>query len=118
MIRPKTPDKKNAESLIKASESEMAFVISLKLTGESASTVIRNVYESFRMLGDALLVSQGIEKTYHHNSIQELLKLKVNTLRPLSLIDSLRLLHHNINYYGYKPSISEAEDAIDIANAC
>ena len=118
-IRYKRPDKKNAESILDAARSDMKFTLfTLKPTSESASTVVRNIYECFRMLGDALLVAKGIEAEDHVTSIKELMTLSVSTSRPIFLIDNLRKLRHNINYYGYKPTVLEAEDAVSLAKAC
>src|SRR3989338_3534660 len=99
-VRYKVPDKKNALSIIGASKRDMDFTLTLKLAGDSGATIVRNIYECFRMLGDALLVAKGIKSQDHTEPIQELLKLKVNTQRPIYLIDNLRKLRHNINYYG------------------
>ena len=114
-MRYKRPDKKNALSIINAAEREMKFTLSLKLTEESGSTIIRNIYECFRMVGDAILVLKGISSKDHLAPINELTKLQLKASRPITLIDNLRRLRHNINYYGYKPSLHEVEDAISIA---
>lgn len=117
-IRYKVQDRKNALSIIEASKRDMNYTITLKLTGDSAATIIRNIYECFRMLGDALLVAKGIKSQDHIGPIKELLKLKVDTPRPIYLLDNLRKLRHNINYYGYSPKIIEVEDAISLAKSC
>lgn len=117
-MRYKKPDRKNALSIISAAEREMAFTLSLKPAEESAPTIVRNIYECFRMLGDALLVLDGIESEDHLAPINELLKLKVKTQRPTYLIDNLRRLRHNINYYGYRPNLLEAKDAVSVAESC
>ena len=118
MIRYKVPDKKNALSIIEASKKDMNFTLTLKSTGEAGATIVRNIYECFRMLGDALLVAKGIKSQDHIEPIKELLKLKVNTSRPIYLIDNLRKLRHNINYYGYSPKLVEVEDVISLAKSC
>jgi len=118
MIGYKKPDKKNALSIAEATRRDMDFTLSIKPTDESGSTIIRNIYECFRMLGDALLVAQGIKSEDHIMPIKELLKIKAPTKRPISLIENLRRLRHNINYYGYKPTILEVEDTISIAKCC
>lgn len=118
MMRYKRPDEKNAMSILEAANREMKFTLSLKPSEDSASTIIKNIYENFRMLGDALLVSKGIKSEDHILPLKELEKVKVETLRPINLVDSLRILRHNINYYGYRPSLIEAEDAISIAKTC
>lgn len=111
-------DKKNALSILNASERELKYTLRLEVNEESAFNIIRNIYECFRMLGDARLVSRGIASQDHIQQIQELETIPVKTDRPLKLIDTLRKIRHNINYYGYIPLINEAEDAISIANAC
>ena len=117
-IRYKRPDKKNAHSLIQAAQKTMRFTLSLKVTEESGPTIVTNIYESFRKLGDAILVSKGVESTDHIAPIKELLKLQVTTSRPISLIDNLRKLRHNVNYYGYTPRLIEVEDVISLAKSC
>ena len=116
--RQKRPDKKNALSILDAAKRDMKFTLSLNQTDESSSTIVRNIYESFRMLGDALLVAKGIESKDHIMPIKELLTLRVSTARPINIIDNLRRLRHNINYYGYHPKLMEVEDAVSIAKSC
>ncbi|MFT4326514.1 MAG: hypothetical protein ACMXYK_03370 [Candidatus Woesearchaeota archaeon] len=117
-MRVKRPDAKNALSLVQAAKKKMDFTLSLSLTEESASTIAGNIYECFRMLGDAVFVSMGIQQTDHKEAIEELVKLDVQTKRPLQVIKNLRFLRHNINYYGYEPKLEEVRDAIDIAKTC
>ena len=117
-IKYKVPDKKNALSIIEASKRDMSFTLSLKPSETSGTTIVRNIYECFRMLGDALLVANGIKSQDHIAPINELLKLKVKTSRPIYLIDNLRKLRHNINYYGYSPKLVEVEDVISLAQSC
>lgn len=116
-MRYKRPDKKNALSIIEAAKRDMKFTLSMEPTEESGPTIVRNIYECFRMLGDALFVARGIESEDHVEPIKELLKLKVITNRPINLIDNLRRLRHNINYYGYKPDLIEVQDVISIAKS-
>ncbi|NCN99092.1 hypothetical protein COU62_01820 [Candidatus Pacearchaeota archaeon CG10_big_fil_rev_8_21_14_0_10_35_219] len=99
--RIKHQDKKNAISIINASERQMQFTLKQDVTDESAFNIIRNIYECFRMLGDAVLVSKGFASIDHVEQIKELEKIPAKTERPISLVNSLRKLRHNINYYGY-----------------
>ena len=117
-MRYKRPDKKNALSLLEAARNDLDFTFTIKISEDSGSTIIRNIHNSFRMLGDSLLVSKGIEPTDHITPIKELLKLNVKTSRPINLIDSIRRLRNNINYYGYRPKLNEVEDAVSIAKTC
>lgn len=114
----KRPDKKNAQSLVEAAKKEMTFTLKIDITEEAGTTIIRNVYECFRMLGDAILTLKGIKSYDHIKPINELTSLKIQTTRPLRTIENLRQLRHNLNYYGYQPKISEVIDVIDIAKTC
>ncbi len=96
----------------------MNYTLTLPATDESAFNIMRNIYECFRMIGDALLIARGIESTDHLQPINELSKQKVETSRSVQLIDNLRRMRHNINYYGYSPKKAEAEDAVSLARAC
>ena len=114
-IRYKRPDIKNAQSIIESAEREMKFTMSLETMPEAGSTIIRNIYECFRKLGDALLVAEGIETHDHLEPLKALMKIQVEVKRPIGVIENLRQMRHNINYYGYRPKTEEVNDAIDIA---
>lgn len=117
-MRIRMPDHKNASSVVEESERQMKFTLSLRVSDDASFTIVRNVYECFRMLGDALLIVKGMETADHVEPIKALLKMNVNTARPISTIDNLRRLRHKINYYGYHPTIGETKDAVEIAKAC
>ena len=118
MIRGKVPDIKKSLSLVESAKRDMKFTLTLPLTRESANTIIRNIYECFRMLGEALLTAKGIESKDHVMPINELMNLKINTKRPLMVLDGLRRLRRNINYYGYMANVEEAKDIMDFARFC
>ena len=121
MIRKRIPDKYKAKSMLAAAELEINFIKKLEISKESSSVIIRSVYECFRMLGDALMVSRGKEAigTDHHTEmVNELFTLKVETKRPIQVISSLKQLRHKINYQGYMPSIEETKEALSIVDAC
>jgi len=115
-MRYKRPDRKNALSIVDAAERDMKFTLSMKINNDSASTIVRNIYECFRMIGDALLVLKGIESEDHVAPIKELTEQKIKTSRSINLVDNLRRLRHNINYYGYKPNLEEVKDAISMVD--
>lgn len=117
MERIKFRDKQKALNLIETSIKDMNFTLKLPVSQSSSNTIIRNIYESFRMLGEALLVNKGVEFADHVQSINELINLNLDTSRPLNLLDSLRRLRHKINYNGYLSTIEESEEAISIAKS-
>ena len=116
--RLKHSDKKNAESIIEASISQMNYTLKLESSDESAFNIIRNIYECFRMLGDALLVSKGLVSEDHVEQITAIENMNLQTARPIKLIDSLRRMRHNINYYGFSPKRNDADDTISFAKLC
>lgn len=118
MIRERVPDLKKAFSLAESAKRDMEFTLTLPLNEKSPNTIIRNIYESFRMLGEALLTAKGIESKDHVLPISELINLRINTQRPIQLLDGLRKLRRNINYYGYMANIDEAKDIINFAKLC
>lgn len=116
--RIKHSDKKNAESIIEASIKQMSYTLKLESNDESAFNIIRNIYECFRMLGDALLVSRGLVSEEHIEQIIAIENMNLKTARPIKLIDSLRRMRHNINYYGFSPKKNDADDAVSFAKLC
>ena len=121
MIRTRVPDKEQAKSMIKAAMTEISYLKTLPPRPEAATTIIRAVYENFRMLGDALLRSQGSESTgndAHKEMIDALLQLPVKTKRPLQVLDNLRTLRHNINYKGYQPTKDDLDDVLSMLDSC
>lgn len=117
-MRYKRPDAKNALSIIDSAKKTMDYTLTLEVNEQSAITIARNIYESFRMLGDALLVKRGISSEDHILPIKEVSQLKIEAKRPIALVENLRMLRHNMNYYGYNPTIVEVNDAISLAKEC
>jgi hypothetical protein len=121
MIRKRVADKAKSKSMIDAASLEMNFIKTLKVSTESGATIIRGIYENFRMLGDALLLMRGKEATgfdHHNEMINELFTLNIQTKRPMNVLNSLKSLRNKINYRGYIPSIEETKDSLSIADAC
>jgi len=114
MMRFKRPDNKNALSILEAAKKRMDYTLKLEVNEESSSIIAQNIHESFRILGDAILISKGIDPKTHVDSINELINMKIESTRPLKVIDNIRTLRRNVNYYGYIPTKPEAEDVINI----
>ena len=115
--RARTPDVQKALTLIAAAEQDMKYVLSLPIRVEGAATIIRGIYENFRMLGEAMLVVKGVETTEHTLMIKQLTELNLIATRPLGVLDNLRRLRHDINYRAYRPSMAELEESLSIAQA-
>ena len=118
MIREKAGDKKRAASLLEAAKNDLTFTLGLPVNKASASTIVRNIYECFRMLGEALLVAEGKIAMDHTLMINRLMSLPVKTARPLGTLENLRRMRHRINYYGHVAGVSEARYALSLAECC
>src|SRR3989338_2050039 len=84
MMRYKRPDKKNALSLLSAAKKDIDFTLTLEVSERSGATIVRNIYESFRMLGESLLAAKGIESKDHIMPIKELQE-KIKQMSPEEL---------------------------------
>jgi uncharacterized protein (UPF0332 family) len=104
--------------MILAAKKKMDFTLNLEVNENSGSTIVPNVYECFRILGDAILISKGIKSDDHLLPIKEIAKLQINSLRPISIVENLRSLRHKINYYGPDPTNAEVQDSISFAKEC
>ena len=121
MMRPRAPDLSKAKNLLEAARHRFEFTKTLKVTSESSPTIVDNIYESFRMVGAARFALRGkesIEKDSHALMLQELYDLTIDTDRPIHAVDNLRHIRHRIHYNGYLATQMEANDAVNIANAC
>ena len=117
-MRIKKEDLKRAVSLVEAAKKDMDFTLKLPVNDESASTIVRNIYECFRMLGEALLIAEGKIVSDHREMIRKLIELPVKVSKPIGTIENLRMLRHRINYYGYRAGVEEAKYAISLAKCC
>ncbi len=118
MIRLKIPDLKKAFSLIEMAKIDLDFSLTFPIKDDSTNTIVRNIYESFRMLGEALLTAEGIQSEDHALPVKTVVSLDVRTERPLMILETLRSMRRNINYYGYHATVEEAEYAKDFAKKC
>ncbi len=121
MIRERTPDIQKSRSLLQASEQQFKIIQTLPCTEEFASIIVKECYDSFRMLGEAALISQGKEASHrgHHRIVlNEILHIKVKTERPLGDLLILQELRRKIEYEGYRATILDAEDSISITKTC
>lgn len=116
----KSPDKEIVKSLLNSAGDAVETQIEKTLTEKSATSIFREVYEALRQLGDALWWMEGYEAQRHEASI-EIIKTadfltpeqKVKTLA----LDRLKTIRHDINYRGFKVSVSQAEEIIDLWNS-
>mgnify|MGYP001582547461 CR=1 FL=1 len=120
MIRKKVPDKAKALSILNAAANNIEAIKLLEGNRKADGLAVTAIYESFRMLGDALLTAEGFEtsgKDHHAEMIGRLLKLQINADRSLLVLDELRRKRNKVNYEGYAPSEDEVKDIIAVKNS-
>lgn len=83
-------------SLIAAADTDMQYTLRLEVTESSSATILRNIYECFRMPGQAMLLHEGAEADDHAQPINRPMELRVDTQRPTGLLDTLRTTRHQI----------------------
>lgn len=119
MIRNRSPDFAKANSMLTAVVEDMTFLETIITSPKAKQTLIRGIYENFRLLGEALLTAKGLEATgtdHHAEMIAALIHLNVKTTRPLETLHILRKLRHAINYEGYIPTAQDVADTLSIKN--
>ncbi len=104
-----------ARDLVQQARRDIAAAQQIPVNDTTAATIVRNVYEAFRMLGEARLSLAGIKSTDHGTQLTELERLKIETARPLAYIENVKRVRHRINYDGYAAQVAEADDALDFA---
>ena len=120
MLRQKVPDKARIKSMLGIANIDMSFLLSLHVSSRSSITIIRGIYENFRLLGSALLLIHGKEavgKGRHSVMLGELSTLPISENYLLSAIERLRNIRNWMNYNGYLPSHHEVQDAVGIATS-
>jgi len=120
VIRRRMPDKAKARSMLAAAALDMEFIAGVPIATKAAQSIIRGVYENFRILGNALLTAKGFETAgvdHHTQMIEALVKLNIKTSRPLLLLNELKRIRHQINYQGYIPTENEVKYAMEIKEA-
>ena len=120
MIRKRFPDRAKAEGIVATAEKNISAIERLEIDSITGPLITSTIYESFRMLGDALLTAEGFEtegKDHHSEMIGRLMQLKVNANRSLLVLDELRRKRNKINYDGYLPTQDEVKDVIAVKNS-
>jgi hypothetical protein len=117
-MKSRVPDRRLALAMLEMAEVEMAYALGQERTEEAAMTLFRAIYESFRAVGNALLVNRGIESDDHVSQIDEVIALGIPTERPLVLLQEYRTTRHDLNYHGIKPTMAQFMDFMDFADRC
>ncbi len=117
-IRKKSKDKERAKSLINSAEINMKIVETIIPTEESAILLFRETYESIHQLGDAKWWLEGYEPRNHEVSMEILKELNIKEKTKLNHLNRFKSLRNDINYRGFKPSLTQAKEILEFWKQC
>lgn len=118
IIRNRQKDQEKIKSIINSAEVNAKVTKTIKINEDTATLIFREIYESIRQLGDAKWWILGYEPTNHEISIEALKDLEIKEKLKLNSLDRFKKIRHDINYRGFRASISQAEEILDFWNNC
>ncbi len=117
-IRNRQKDIEKINSMINSAEINAKVAIGIKLNEDTATLIFREIYESIRQLGDAKWWLLGYEPLNHEVSIEILKELDIKDKIKLNSLDRFKRMRHDINYRGFRATISQTEEILDFWNKC
>ncbi len=118
IIRNRQRDTEKINSIINSAEINAKVTKEIKLNEDTATLIFREIYESIRQLGDAKWWLLGYEPSSHEISMEALRDLGIKDKIKLNSLDRFKKTRHDINYRGFRASISQAEEILDFWNKC
>ncbi len=117
-LRNRQKDLEQIKSMINSAEVNVKVTKEIKLNENAATLIFREIYESVRQLGDAKLWLLGYEPLNHEVSMEILKEFNIKDKVKLNSLDRLKKIRHDINYRGFRASISQAKEIIDFWDSC
>lgn len=117
-IRKRSPDVLRADSLLEAADKTMHAIREIPLSGETATIIFRETYESIRQLGDARWWLRGYEPKDHEVSMEILKEETIKRSAKLAQIDRFRLIRHQANYSGYNIPAAVTREILEFWEDC
>lgn len=113
-VKGQSPNKNLAYSTFKESLERIEFARQL-LHKAKPKYVLENAYEAMREAADSILYIKGFKSFSHEASIVYLLKESFNEKEIIGF-DRFRRIRNGIKYYGKDCDLSDAEQAIKLAD--
>ncbi len=117
-LRHKQKDLEKIKSMINSADINAQVTKAIILNDNTATLIFREIYESIRQLGDAKLGLLGFEPGNHEVSMEILKEFDVKDKIKLNFLFRFKKIRHDINYRGFRASISQAEEILDFWNKC
>lgn len=106
-VKEKSPRQHEIESLLISSKKKFISYERLSLSEDTASSKVGLLYDSVRILLEALSVQKGF-KIYSHECIGCFLKEVVDEKEMSETFDKYRVIRNGFNYYGEDVSVDAA----------
>lgn len=117
-LRNKQKDIEKIKAMIISSEINAKVAQSIKLNEDTATLIFREIYESVRQLGDAKWGLLGFEPGNHEVSMEILKEFDIKDKVKLNSLDRFKKTRHDVNYRGFRTSVSQTEEILDFWNRC
>ena len=118
IIRNKQKDIERVKSMINSIEINVKVTKAIKLNEDTATLIFREIYESVRQLGDAKWWLLGYEPSNHEICLEVLKGFDIREKIKLNFLDRFKRTRHDINYRGFRATISQAKEILDFWDKC
>ncbi len=118
VLRNKQKDIEKIKAMINSAEINVKVTKSIKLNEDTATLIFREIYESIRQLGDAKWGILNFEPGNHEVSMEILKEFDIKNKVKLNSLDRFKKIRHDINYRGFRASVSQAEEILDFWGKC
>lgn len=118
IIRDRQRDTERIKSMIQSAEINARVTKNIGLDEDSATLIFREIYESIRQLGDVKWWLLGYEPSNHEISLEILKELDIKEKLKLNYLDRFKKMRHDLNYRGFRATISQAEEILDFWSKC
>ena len=118
VLRNRQRDIEKIKSMINSAEINAKVTKNIKLNEDTATLIFREIYESVRQLGDAKWWLLGYEPTNHEISMEILKEFDIKEKVKLNSLDRFKKTRHDVNYRGFRATVSQAEEILDFWNKC
>lgn len=111
LVRKASSDVELAKSLIAESGKILIVIKELNPNDTNATVLMRECYEAFRQICEAIAVHKGY-KIYSHEAITSFIAEILNEKEIAEVFDRYRKIRNSINYYGTPISVEEVQKAL------
>lgn len=118
ILRSKQKDIEKIKSIIISAEVNAKVAKTIKLNEDTATLIFREIYESIRQLGDVKWGILGFEPGNHEVSMEILKEFEIKDRIKLNSLDRFKKTRHDINYRGFRTTLSQTEEILDFWDKC